>query len=357
MRINDPGSRRVLACPDSFKGSASAQDLTRAIEVGAVEAGWSSEACPMSDGGEGFSSVLGVLGGEVRRTKVTGPLGSSVEAIWRRVGDMAVIESAEASGLVLAGGASGNDPVRATSRGTGELVVAAVAEGAEKILVGLGGSATTDGGIGAVEAVVEAGGTRGAEVVVAADTRVTFTDAATVYGPQKGATPAQVEKLTARLLELASAYRDRYGIDVARVPGSGAAGGLAGGLAAIGAVVRPGFEVVAEAVQLQERARRADLVVTGEGRLDATSWTGKVVGGVAEIAAGLSVPLLVIAGEVSDGATVPEGAIVPVEFEVVSLGDRFGKSRSLGETLACVAEVVAYELGADELGDRLPSRD
>jgi glycerate kinase len=255
-------------------------------------------------------------------------------------GGVAVVESAAASGLPLAGGADGNDPVAATTRGTGELLVAAASAGARRVLVGVGGSATTDGGRGAIEAIEGAGGLAGTEVVVACDVETRFVQAAEIFGPQKGATPAQVVELTDRLAAYAGEIRARYGVDVTALPGGGAAGGLAGGLAALGARLVPGFGVVAEAVGLPGRIAGTDLVVTGEGRLDASSWSGKVVGGVVRAAQGAAVPVLVVAGAVGPGGL--EGAGVGVE--VCSLTECFGEPRALSDPAGCVEEVVADAL-------------
>src|SRR5215207_835296 len=209
---------------------------------------------------------------------------------------------ARASGLSLVGGADGNDPVSATTHGTGELVSAALEQGARRVLVGMGGSATTDGGLGAIRAIWAANRIRGVELVAACDVRTRFLDAAQVFAPQKGATPAQVELLARRLERLAQVYADEYRVDVTDLDGSGAAGGLGGGLAALGADLVPGFELVAEEVGLAEQLESAYLVVTGEGFLDAQSFEGKVVGGVAELAAAAGVPVLAVAGQVYDGA-------------------------------------------------------
>jgi glycerate kinase len=266
-------------------------------------------------------------------TTVTGPLGRPVEARWHLGPTRAVIESAAASGLPLAGGAAGNDPVAATSRGTGELIAAAVAAGVRRVLVGVGGSATTDGGAGAREAIEEAGGFGGCEVVVACDVTTTFADAAEVFGPQKGATPGQVVVLRRRLEALAARWRDGDGVDVSALPGGGAAGGLAGGLAVLGARLVPGFDLVAGSVDLVARIGAADLVVTGEGRLDASSWAGKVVGGVRAIAGRSGVGVLIVAGVVGPGGAVPGPA-------VVDLTARYGGSRALADVAGCVEEVV-----------------
>jgi len=335
------GGPRVLCAPDAFKGTASATDLADAMAAGARRAGWAADRCPLSDGGEGFAEVLGVLGGELRTTPVTGPLGGTVTARWRfaasAAGPIAVIECAAASGLALVGGAEGNDPVAATSRGTGELVVAAVAAGATRILVGAGGSATTDGGAGAVAAIEEAGGLGGAAVEVACDVRTGFLDAARVFGPQKGAGPVQVAELQRRLACLARRYRERYGVDVTTMPGAGAAGGLAGGLAALGARLEPGFELVAAAVGFGSRLAAVDLVVTGEGRFDATSWQGKVTGEVVRLARRRGVPALIVAGSVAPG-TPRRGA------RVVDLVARCGLDAARGEPGRCVADAVTAHL-------------
>ncbi len=352
----------MLAAPDSFKGTATSSDVAAAIAEGARRSGWTCDTCPMSDGGEGFAEVLAPLGGEIVEAAVTGPLGGRVTARWRHTGNLAVIECAEASGLVLVGGPEGNDPLAASSRGTGELVARAVALGARRVLVGLGGSATTDGGTDAVSAIEEAGGLRGAEVIVACDVTTAFLDAAKVFGPQKGASPAQVELLSARLAAAAERYRALYGVDVTTLTGAGAAGGLAGGLAALGAKLVPGFQVVARALDLERRIGRADLVVTGEGRLDLTSWSGKVVGGVTALAAAAGAPVLVVAGSVAPGvaagasAGATGGAAAGASagatggqdgepaLQVASLEDRFGIAAAMADPARCVREIVAEHL-------------
>lgn len=324
----------VVAAPDKFKGTATASEVARAIARGVAATGGSCVECPMADGGEGF---LEVLGGANRRTTVTGPLGDPVEAGWRLDRGSAVIEMAAASGLALAGGPEGNDPMAASTYGTGELILAALESGARRVLVGVGGSATTDGGLGALRALYPSQRLRGVELVVACDVTTTFVDAAEVFAPQKGATPRQVELLRRRLERLVQVYLDDYGIDVSAIPCSGAAGGLAGGLAAIGAELRLGFEVVAEEVGLEEKIEGADLVVTGEGFLDRESFEGKVVGGVVELAATAGVPVLAVVGEVFDG--------MDQRVPTVALVERFGEERSRRETAACIEEAVAEHLG------------
>ena len=343
---------RLLAAPDAFKGTAAAGALAEGAAEAARAAGWEASACPLSDGGEGFADVIaaarpggpGPGGGAWRHTRVSGPLGAPVVARWWMVQGDAVVESAAASGLPLAGGAAGNDALAATTRGTGELIVAACAAGARRILVGVGGSATTDGGRGAVDAIEEAGGLGPAEVVVACDVSTPFVDAAARFGPQKGATPEQVLALTTRLTGYAAELRARFGVDVTDVPGAGAAGGLAGGLLALGARLAPGFDVVAAEVGLDDRMAAADLVLTGEGRLDATSWAGKVVDGVVRAAARRGVPVLVVAGSVGPGGREGAGRAGSPPLDVVSLSERVGEARALAEPVAMVAEAVTHFL-------------
>jgi glycerate kinase len=244
----------------------------------------------------------------------------------------AVIEMARASGLLLAGGPEANDPLRASTAGTGELIVAALEAGARRIVVGVGGSATTDGGLAALRAVQSKGRLAGVELIVACDVTTTFVDAAATYGPQKGATDAQVALLARRLERLAQVYVEDFGVDVRDLEGSGAAGGLAGGLAAMGAVLVPGFDLVADLIDLEDRLEGADLVVTGEGFVDEQSFQGKVVGGVLELADAAGVPALVVAGELLVG--------VPPPARAVSLVERFGQERAMADAAACVREVV-----------------
>jgi glycerate kinase len=318
---------RVLVAVDKFRGTATAGEVADAVARAVTAAGGTVDAQPVADGGEGF---LDALGGGNRTTIVMGPLGDPVEARWRLQRGAAVIEMAEASGLRLVDGA--NDPVAATTYGTGELIGAALDAGARRILVGMGGSATTDGGLGAIRAVVVPHRLRRIELVVACDVRTLFVDAAAVFAPQKGATPPQVALLERRLDRLAQVYLADYGVDVRELEGAGAAGGLAGGLAALGGDLVPGFEVVSEELELRARAEEADLIVTGEGFVDEQSFEGKVVGGVAELGAQVGVPVLVVAGEVFDGC----GDRLPT----ISLTERFGRDRSLADATGCIEIAV-----------------
>ena len=321
----------LVAAPDKFRGTATAPEVASAMCNAAVAAGWTATPLPLADGGEG---TVEAFGGANRHVRVTGPLGDPVSADWRLDGTTAVVEMASASGLQLAGGKEGNDPVLATTRGTGEVVAAAIRAGARRIIVGVGGSATTDGGYGAVQVLEKYApldGANGVEVLVACDVTTRFVDAAPVFGPQKGATEEQIRYLTRRLEELAERYRDEYGVDITELPGSGAAGGLGGGLVALGARLSPGFDLIAAERRLTEATASADLVVTGEGLLDAQSLAGKVVGGVAEVVGADRTAAVV--GDVAYGVTMP--------FPVVSLLREYGRERAFGDTLACVTGATA----------------
>ena len=288
---------RIIAAVDKFRGTATAAEVAAAIGSAGWELGHDGVEIPVADGGEG---LLDVLGGPNRTSTVTGPLGTPVDAGWRHRDRTAIIEMARASGLQLAGGPEHNDPMGATTAGVGELILQAVAAGARRIIVGLGGSATTDGGLGAVRAIGSPARLAGVELLIACDVETRFTDAAPVFAPQKGATPAQVDLLRNRLERLVQVYRDEFGVDVADLSGAGAAGGLAGGLAALGGRIVGGFDLVADEVGLHDAIEGADLVITGEGHLDTQSFDGKVVGGVAAIAAEHGLPVVVICGVADD---------------------------------------------------------
>jgi len=320
---------RVLAAVDKFRGTASAQEVAAAIGHACWETGHECIEQPIADGGEG---TLEVLGGPNRTTRVTNPLGAPVEAQWRFNRDVAVIEMARASGLALVGGSANNDVIAASTIGTGELIDAALNMGAQKIIVCVGGSATVDGGLGAVRAIGSPARLRAIDFLVACDVRSQFTDAAKLFGKQKGASPKQIEFLTARLESLRSTYLAQYGIDVHLIEGSGAAGGLAGGLAAIGASLVPGFNIVADEVGLYEQIKSVDLVITGEGFMDSESFDGKVVGGVVEIATELNKLVVAICGDIHEA--------VRSRVDSVSLIDLFGEQQAFAQPLHCIEQAA-----------------
>jgi glycerate kinase len=325
----------VVAAPDKLRGTLSARDAAAAIARAASAAGHTCDEVPMADGGEG---TLDVLGGANRTTTVTGPLGEPVEAAWRLSKRTAIIEMARASGLLLAGGAEANNPMDATTAGTGELIRAALDAGARRVLVGMGGSATTDGGLGALKSLSPPQRLKGIDLIVACDVRTRFVDAAEHFAAQKGASRAEVKLLARRLERLAGEYLDDLGVDVRELVGAGAAGGLAGGLAAVGGRLLSGFDVVADEVNLLDRLETAQLVVTAEGFVDAESFHGKVVGGITQLAGELSVPVLAVAGEVYDQ--------VDHRLPTISLVRRFGEERARADTAACITEAVAEHLAS-----------
>jgi glycerate kinase len=324
---------RVLAAADKFKGTASAAQICAAIGHACWALNIDCTEIPMADGGEG---TLDVLGGPNRTTLVTGPLGQPVEAAWRLHRGVAVIEMARASGLTLAGGPAKNDPLNATTQGVGELIDTALNAGAKKIIVCLGGSATTDGGLGALKAIGTPARLLAVDFLVACDVDTLFTDAAKVFAPQKGATPAQVGMLTGRLEQLAQRYERDYGINVARIPGSGAAGGLAGGLAALGAKLIPGFDIVAEENGFDEAVKEHDIVITGEGLLDDTSFDGKVVGSVFDYAQDAKKRTIAIVGDI-DEAMDPS---LRAEIDTISITEMFGADMAIQQVLRCVEDTT-----------------
>ncbi|HJM00110.1 MAG: glycerate kinase [Acidimicrobiales bacterium] len=321
---------RILICPDKFRGTATALAAAQAIAEGLSGAAIDLNLIPLADGGEG---TLAALGGSNRVSYVSGPLGDPIEAKWRISGGRAVIEMAEASGLLVAGGAEGNDPIAATTSGTGELISEARTAGARRIVVGVGGSASTDGGLGAIRAMEPLVRFSGVELRVACDVDTRFLEAPSVFGPQKGATEAQIELLERRLRRLSDVYLQEYGTDVTDLQHSGAAGGLAGGLAAIGAQLVNGFELIAEEVALEDAISAADLVITGEGRLDTESFNGKVVGGVAAMAKHCQIPVVAVVGSCDPGVVLPDG------MTVHSLVETFGSDRAYDQTTRCLTNL------------------
>jgi glycerate kinase len=285
---------QVLVAPDSFKGTLSAEQVGEAVARGLRSAGREALVMPVADGGEGTMAVLApALGLEGRAVRACDPLGREVDAELAIGGETAVVETAAASGLGLVEPAE-RDPMAATTYGTGQLIAAAAEAGARRILVGVGGSATTDGGRGAIDAIREAGGLGRAQLIVLCDVRTPFEDAARVFAPQKGASPGQVTRLSRRLQQLARSFaRDPRG-----VPLTGAAGGLSGGLwAECGASLVAGPAFVLDEIGFDARMRTARAVITGEGRLDFQSLAGKAVAEVATRCRQSGVPCHAVVGK------------------------------------------------------------
>jgi glycerate 2-kinase len=287
---------RVLVAPDSFKGTFSAVAVAQAIARGVTRSGLEADLCPVADGGEGTTEVLLTsLHGRLVRARAHDPLGRPLEtsfALLGQDGARALVETAAASGLALLA-ADELDPWRASTYGTGELIVAAASAGAREILVAVGGSATVDGGQGALEAIAAHGGLKDARLIVLADVQTPWERCAEIYGPQKGADPEMVARLAARLDSYAAALpRDPRG-----VPMTGCAGGLSGGLwAGAGAQLEPGAAYVLDVLQFDQRLRGAAAVIVGEGRIDNQSVLGKIVGEIALRARAAGVPLHAIVG-------------------------------------------------------------
>lgn len=360
----EPGVRVVIA-PDSFGGTLSASDAAAAIAAGWGRARPDDELVliGLSDGGEGFLDVVARPQDEVVEVEVADPLGQPITARWLRRGDTALVESALACGLALLP-PDLRDPLATTTHGVGQLLEDARRAGATRIIVGLGGSATVDGGAGALTGLgfkltmedgsgLKVGGgnlnrlvtiDRGwsspewssIEVVALADVATVLSEAAAVFGPQKGADLAAVGLLTAGLKVLADVTeRDLDATGLASKPGSGAAGGLGYGLAAgIGALLRAGAPVVADEIGLDEHLRTADLVVTGEGRVDDTSEVGKVVSEVARRSHTFAVEMAIVAGSgrLPDGVdgvlTAPDGAGDDPAAEVAAAAQRLAQRRA-----------------------------
>jgi glycerate 2-kinase len=326
--------RPVLVAPDSFKGTFRASEVAAAIGRGLERAGlMPPDLCPVADGGEGtIDALLPGLGGEVVAAPAHDPLGRELTGCYALIDDgaTALVETATASGLSRLA-EDERDAWAASTYGTGELIAAAAHAGAHVIVVAVGGSATTDGGAGALEAIEEAGGLDGARVVVLADVRTPFEDAARVFGPQKGADAATVRRLEQRLDELAR----RWPRDPRGVPMTGCAGGLSGGLWAVhGAVLEPGAPWVLDALDFDRRMRAARAVVTGEGRLDEQTLHGKLVGEIGTRARQAGVPLHAIVG--TDALDLFGKRIIDLMrvIEATDLREMEKAGEALGEELA-----------------------
>jgi glycerate kinase len=288
---------RALLCPASLKGVLSATDAAAALARGVRGAGGEAVELPIADGGEGTADALyAVHGGEWRDSVVSDPLGRPVPARWLVLPDgRAVIEAAAAIGLPLLAREE-RDPLVASSRGFGELISAALREVPQALLVGLGGSATVDGGAGLREVLHELP----VSTTVLCDVRTTLADAARLFGPQKGATPETMPVLTRRLAAMEEL------VPYAGLPGAGAAGGLGAALAALGAELVAGAPAVLDLVGFDERLAGCDLAVTGEGQVDRTTAEGKAPGAVAERCAAAGVRCVLFGGRVVEALTGTE---------------------------------------------------
>jgi glycerate kinase len=325
--------RPVLVAPDSFKGTFRAVEVAAAASRGLEQAGlMPPDLCPVADGGEGTGEVLLLaLGGETAGAPAHDPLGRELTAGFALLEDgaTAVVETAAASGLTLVA-EDERDAWAASTRGTGELIVAAARTGAPVVLVAAGGSATTDGGAGALAAIEAAGGLGGARIVVLCDVRIPWERSAEVFAPQKGADPATVARLAARMDSMAK----RLPRDPRGVPMTGAAGGLAGGLWAVhGAVLEPGAPWVLDALGFDARMRAARCVITGEGRLDPQSLLGKAVGEIGTRTRQAGVPLHAIVGQDAMDAFSKRMIDLQVVCEATTLEQITAAAAGLGAAL------------------------
>ena len=316
---------RALLCPASLKGVLTASEAAVALARGVRETGAEAVELAVADGGEGTADALAAaIGGEWRRATVSDPLGRAVEARWLQLGDgRAVVEAAAAVGLPLLAPAE-LDPLRATSRGLGELLLAALECNPASLVVALGGTATVDGGAGLLEVV----GALPVPTVALCDVRTLLADAPRLYGPQKGASAGDVMLLERRLAAMEELK------PFAEVPGSGAAGGLGAALASLGAELAPGAPAVLELLGFDAHLASSDLVVTGEGRVDATTAEGKAPGEVARRAVAAGVRCVVFGGrievELSGVETVElSGDPARAEEDLVDLGRRLGEASRL----------------------------
>ena len=358
--------KKVVVISDSFKGTLSSREICDIAResVPRILPGCAVTAIPVADGGEGtVSCFLDSIGASPVTVSVQGPYGETVDAVYARKGNRAIIEMASAAGLPMVG--SNLDPERTTTNGVGMLLRHAVENGCNELLLGLGGSCTNDGGCGCAAALgtrffdadgnpfVPVGGTLGniaridnreAEKLLGGVTLTLMSDvdnplcgvrgAAHVFGPQKGADAAMVERLDAGLAHLASVIERDLGVRVADIPGAGAAGGMgAGCMAFLGARMRSGIEAVLDLVDFDAQIDSADLVITGEGRIDSQSVHGKVISGIARRTQPRGVPLVAIVG-----------SIAPDAQEAYELGvtAMFGIDRTAKAFTEYAAESAAY---------------
>ena len=369
---------KIVIAPDSFKESLDALAVAQAIEAGfkRVFPQAQYELIPMADGGEGMvQSLVDATQGRIERVSVTGPLGECVRTFFGMSGDgeTAFIEMSAASGLHLVPMAQRN-PLTTTSYGTGELIQAALDLGVKRIILGLGGSATNDAGAGMLQALgarfldergqmIAWGGAALASVarvdLSQLDARLSHVriqvacdvdnplcgarGASAVFGPQKGATPQQVMQLDHALAHFAAVVRSQLGLDITSHAGAGAAGGMGGGLMLLPHVqLQSGVQIVAEAVRLAERVRDADLVITGEGRMDEQSIHGKTPIGVARVAKQFDKPVIALVGSLGEGyeAVYAHGidAVFPIIRQAGDLADALKQAE--GNLMSCAENVA-----------------
>jgi glycerate kinase len=381
---------KLVIAPDSFKESLDAQQVAFAIERGfkSIDPSVETLCVPVADGGEGTTEALvAATQGELKRSRVMGPLGEPLEAIWGILGAQpempvtAVVETASASGLDKIT-SSQRDALRASTYGTGELILAALDQGVRRVILGLGGSATNDGGMGLLTALgarflnaqgeqLAAGGAALSQLetidLTQLDPRLAETEflvacdvdnpllgergASAIFGPQKGATPEQVQQLDAALKNLADVSARLLDKDTRDLEGAGAAGGLGYALVQfLNARMAPGIDLVLEAVQFNDLLADADLVITGEGRMDGQSLSGKTPVGVARWAKRQNLPVIAVCGSIGAGAEGVHAVGIDALFTVVpgvcTLEQAMAEAvPNLERTAAQIARTLSIKLG------------
>ena len=381
---------KIVVAPDSFKGSVSALEAANAIEEGLrrVFPDATIEKIPMADGGEGtMQSLVDATGGHIHTCRVVAPLGNEVDAEFGILsdGETAVIEMAAASGLTLVTPSERN-PLRTTTYGTGQLIHAALEAGCRRLIIGIGGSATNDGGAGMAEALgvglldpngnqiphggdglqqltsIEMEGIHPAiaetETVVACDVNNPLTGpngASHVYGPQKGATPEMIEALDAHLGHFDSVLTRTLGKSFNDIPGAGAAGGLGAGLMAfLNAELRLGVDIMIDAVNLRERVKGADVVFTGEGQLDFQTAFGKTPVGVAKVATADDIPVIAIAGGIAEGAEAIYSVGIDAMLSIVQ--EPMPLETAIGEAARLISDTAEQAARLISIGNRISGR-
>jgi glycerate kinase len=320
----------VVIAPDKFKNSASAKEVAQMIYA-ALPDEFTKHVLPQADGGEGTLEILSR--GKHRLATVTGTLGEPIQVPWYFQNNTAVFEVANICGMPKSGH---NDPLLATTKGVGELINVAASCGCIRFIIGIGGTATTDGGLMAVRAISSRFLNRGLDVSLLCDVRAKFLEAAKLFSGQKGASASEREFLERRLEAVAKIYDEEFRIDVTSVERTGAGGGLSGGLyAALGAELLDGAQYVADITKLSRYIETADFVITGEGKLDSQSFNGKVVGNILEICNRLRKSVVVIAGKVDYETISSKNAII------ISLESLFGAEKSMAKLADCIADVLA----------------
>ncbi len=377
---------RILVASDSFKGSLTSQQVGTSVMEGIrrVIPEAQVKVLPIADGGEGtVQALVAATGGKLVTVQVTGPLGDPVQARFGLLPDgTAVLEMAEASGLTLVPEGL-RDPTRTTTYGTGELMLKALDMGAARMVIGIGGSATNDGGAGMAQAlgvslkdaqgrelpfgggalgnlaVIDLSGldprVKGVPITVACDVKNPLygpNGASHIYGPQKGATPEMIRLLDDNLRHLAGIIRDQLGLDVQDIPGAGAAGGLGAGLIAFaGAQLRSGVETVLDTIGFDDHLMGVDLVITGEGRLDHQSVFGKVPVGVAARASRLGIPVIAMVGEI--GPEAREVFNYGIDSAVTLVNGPMGLSQAMERAADLLADAAERTFRLIKLGSKL----